>query len=145
MQNDQFLSFDKFKPVCLFVTIFDMESKCKSEIYISPNNSFLKESWSSNTSHAFLDWQPSESLYNSYHLFGIQDPRNSNQYRFIDIEQNKYLRLSSISLPQTEDELFNSTDSRLFLMEKIIHSDMWSLRHDVIFFYIIFVAEVATK
>ena len=114
-----------FKRVRLFVNIFG--ESC--EMYFSRNNDFIKESCSSGTSDVFFDWQFSQSPYNSYHVFGIQDSRNRRQYRFIDVKQNKYLRLSSRSLPLTKDELSNSTDSRLFSLEKIIQSNTWSLRH----------------
>ena len=93
------------------------------------NNNFVQRSCSPNTSHVFLDWQSSESRYKSYHVFGIQDSSNSNQYRFIDIDENEYLRLSSISSPLTKDMLLSSTDSRLFSMDCIIQDDKWSLRH----------------
>ena len=125
MQDDQFFSFDELKPVRLFVTV--VGDSCG--ICISPNNSFVKESCSSGTSDVFLDWQSSGSRYNSYHLLGIQDTNNSSQYRFIDIEQDKYLRLSSISLSLNKDHLLNSTDSRLFLKEYITQRGAWSLRH----------------
>ena len=110
-----------FKPVRLFVNIFG--ESC--EMYFSRNNDFFKKSCSSGTSDVFLDGQFSQSPYNSYHVFGIQDSRNRRQYRFIDVKQNKYLRLSSRSLPL----ISNSTDSRLFSLEKIIQSNTWSLRH----------------
>ena len=126
MQDDQFFSFNELKLVRLFVTVFG--GSCG--ICISPNNSFVKEeSCSFGTPDVFFDWQFSGSQYNSYHVFGIQDTNNSSQYRFIDMEQDKYLRLSSISLPLNKDLLLNSTDSRLFLMEQITQRDVWSLRH----------------
>ena len=125
MQDDQFLSFDEPKSVCLSVPKFGGDS---CGINITRNINFVKRACSPHTSHVFLDWQPSESRYKSYHVFGIQDPSN-NQYRFIDTDENGYLKLSSISLPPTKVKSLSSTDSRLFLMEYIIQDDIWSLRH----------------
>ena len=126
MQDDQSLSFDEFKRVCLFVPKFGGGS---CAINITGNNNFVQSSCSPNTSHVFLDWQSPESQNKIYHVFGIQDPSNTNQYRFIDIDENEYLKLSSISSPLTENMSLSSTNSRLFLMEHIIQGDKWSLRH----------------
>ena len=126
MQDDQFLSFDEFKPVCLSVPKFGRDS---CGINIIRNNSFVKRACSPHTSRVFLDWQFLGSRNKIYHLFGIQDPSNTNQYRFIDIDENEYLRLSSISSPLTKNMSLSSADSRLFSMEYIIQDDKWSLQH----------------
>ena len=126
MQDDQSLSFDELKHVCLSVPKFGGGS---CGINITRNNSFVQRSCSPHTSHVFLDWQFSGSRNKSYHLFGIQDPSNTNQYRLIDIDENEYLRLSSISSPPTKDMSLRSTDRPLFLMEYIIQDDKWSLQH----------------
>ena len=122
MQVQEFVRQNNLKYVSLFVA--KRNSSCG--LHHSANYDFIEQSCSSGHADVFLDWQSLRSKYNSYHVFAIKDP-NNNSFRFIEVDSNRHVRLSSYS--QTNHDSFNCSDNLLFLYKYSAQKGIWTLKH----------------